>query len=138
MNEQRLRFGIGVFVLAALVALAALIYLFSGHERLFRQTNHYTVLLPEAPGLVVGSPVHRSGVRVGEVDKVELDDETGDVRVGIALDKKYLLRKNDQVTVTQSMLGEGTVEIVTQRPPVGVVVERTPIPPGEEVAGVPN
>lgn len=134
MTQRHLRFAIGLFVLVGFVTLGTLIYIFSGQPRWLRQLNHYTVILPEAPGVSVGTPVQRSGVRIGEVESIQLDSDTGDVRVGIGLDRNYQLRKNEVPTLTHGLLGDATIELVAKKPDSGPV-DRTPVEPGSDLVG---
>ena len=52
-----------------LKVLALLITAFSGFPTLFKQYHRYTIVFPEAPGVSSGTPVRRSGVRIGEVHR---------------------------------------------------------------------
>src|SRR5207302_4254610 len=108
MNSKDIRFRVGLFVLGSLVLLAALITAFSGFPAIFTQHNRYTIVFPEAPGVAAGTPVRRSGVRIGEVASVKLDDETGQVRVEITIERRYTLRRNDQATLVHGLLGGDT------------------------------
>src|SRR5262245_56610707 len=105
MNEQTIRFRLGIFVFAALLVLSVLITLFGGLPPLFRHTNPFTVVSPTASGLQPGSPVRKSGVRIGDVRTVELDDETGKVYVGIEVDQHITLRKSDRPMLVTALLG---------------------------------
>lgn len=135
MNEQALRFRIGVFVLAALLLLAVLITLFGSFPRLFVRSHEYTVRFTDAPGVEPGTPVRRSGVRVGEVKRVVLDDETGEVRIQVAIDRQYTIRRNEQPTLVHGLLGGDTsIDFIPTRAE-GQQPDRTPIEPGSELAG---
>jgi len=135
MNEQALRFRVGLLVLGALVLLGALIVLFSGFPTLLKPHVHYAVVFPSAEGVDAGTPVRRSGVPIGEVRSVALDDETGRVRVGIVVEQGHALRKNDQPTLVHGLLGgDAAIELVTR--PAQAPEEREPLPPGSEVDGV--
>src|SRR5436305_222270 len=96
MNEQAIRFRFGVFVLTSLILLAILVILFGGFPSYFKGTDRYTIEFSNAQGVAPGTPVRRSGVRIGEVSSIELDNLTGKVRVGIRVDDKYILRKSDR------------------------------------------
>jgi phospholipid/cholesterol/gamma-HCH transport system substrate-binding protein len=135
MNEQALRFRIGVFVLASLLLLAVLITLFGSFPRLFVRSNEYTVLFDDAPGVEQGTPVRRSGVRVGEVKRVALDNETGKVHVLIVIDHQYTLRHSDRPTLVHGLLGGDTsIDFVPARGDAENV-DNSPVPPGSELAG---
>src|SRR3954454_17147536 len=99
MNERKMRYGIGLFVLGALVFLGVLIWLFGAFPTRFQQHARYEVLFSDATGIAVGAPVRRQGVRVGEVEKVELDDQSGKVRVNLALDRKHPILTGDVPTL---------------------------------------
>jgi phospholipid/cholesterol/gamma-HCH transport system substrate-binding protein len=136
MNEQTLRFRIGVFVLASLLLLAVLITLFGSFPRLFLRAHEYTVRFNDAPGVEQGTPVRRSGVRVGEVKRVVLDDETGDVRVHVLIEHQYTIRRNEQPTLVHGLLGGDTsIDFVPAHVPPEQA-DRTPVPPGAELVGV--
>jgi phospholipid/cholesterol/gamma-HCH transport system substrate-binding protein len=135
MNDQALRFRIGVFVLASLLLLAVLITLFGSFPRLFVRSHEYTVRFADAPGVESGTPVRRSGVRVGEVKHVTLDDETGEVRVQIMIERQYTLRRNEQPTLVHGLLGGDTsIDFVPVRA-AGEQADRSPVPPGSELVG---
>lgn len=104
MNESALRFRVGLFVLAGLVLLGVMIILFGGFPTFFTPQNTYSVLFRSAPGVESGTPVRRSGITIGEVKSVDLE-ENGRVRVTIRVNKKYPLLKDDRVTLSQTMLG---------------------------------
>ena len=95
MNEQAIRFRIGIFVLAALIVLGVLVVLFGGMSFSFRPTSTYTLHIARAQGVAPGTPVRRSGVKIGEVRKVSLDNDTGRVEVLIQVRDGYTLRKGD-------------------------------------------
>ena len=142
MNRNDIRFRVGLFVLGSLILLAALITAFSGFPSIFKQYNRYTIVFSEAPGVASGTPVRRSGVRIGEVASVKLDDETGQVRVVISVDRQYTLRRSDQATLVHGLLGgDTTIDFLPARPngqaPGAPPQEpdATPIPPGSELQG---
>jgi ABC-type transporter Mla subunit MlaD len=135
MNEQAQKFRIGVFVLAALLLLAVLITLFGSFPRVLTRANEYTVRFTEAPGIGPGTPVRRSGVRVGEVKSVDLDDETGNVLVRILIEKRYTIRRNEVPTIVQGIFGGDTFVDFVPRREDGEPPDRSPVEPGAEVTG---
>ena len=139
MAEQRLRLRLGLFVGATLVVLAVLVILFGSAPGLFASKSNYTVLFPEAPGLVKGTPIRKSGVRIGEVTGIELDPASGEVRVQIRVDPKYPPRTNEAPTITRGLLsGDTALDFLPKLDPNGQPLPRgDDIPPGTEIAGVP-
>src|SRR5262245_52697383 len=101
MGERSLRLRLGVFVGTTLAALAGLVVLFGGAPRLFSTDARYTILFPEAPGIATGTPIRKSGVRIGQVTAIDLDPNTGQVLVRIAVERKYLPRKNEEAHITR-------------------------------------
>src|SRR5579884_3137110 len=137
MTEQGMRFRIGLFVLLALVLLATLVTLFGSLPAFFKQYHEYAVTFTDAPGVNVGTPVRRSGVRIGEVRSVDLDHDTGEVRVGLLIERPYKLHRNEQPVLVQGLLGSDTcIDVVPQRPAAkGQEPDRTPLEPGSVVTG---
>src|SRR5262245_21821945 len=105
MNEQNLRFRFGVFVLMSLILLAVLTILFGGFPSYFKKTDEYKIIFTNALGVAPGTPVRRSGVRIGEVRSVKLDNTTGKVEVIIRVDEVNVLPKGDRPTLQQSLIG---------------------------------
>src|SRR5262245_17931086 len=153
MNEQRLRFRLGLFVVATLVVLAVLVAMFSALPNFFVSVNRYFIILDDATGISSGTPVRRSGVRIGQVSKVELNDETGKVRVTIEVPKKHKLYTNEEPVVTRTVLGDPAIDFVPKQdaatppePPAPAPFPgggeesqappgAQPIPPGAELRG---
>ncbi len=136
MNEHRMRFRLGLFVLCGLLLLAGLITLFGSAPALFRSQRAYVVCFHDAPGVAPGTPVRRSGVRIGEVSDVQLDDRTGQVRVHLLIEKNYTLRRSEQPTLVQGLIGnDATIDLVPYTAD-GQPPDLTAVPPGAEVAGV--
>src|SRR5882762_3138077 len=108
MAEKRVKMRLGLFVAGTLVSLAALVILFGSAPSLFSNKARYTITYPEAPGIAAGTPIRKSGVRIGEVTKVELDPGTGQVRVQIAIDPKYPIRSNEEANITRGLLSGDT------------------------------
>jgi phospholipid/cholesterol/gamma-HCH transport system substrate-binding protein len=134
MSEQTLRFRLGIFVLAALLLLAVLIILFGGLPNLFKQYYRYTILFDDASGVAPGTPVRQAGIRIGEVENVGLDEETGKARIGIKVDSRFTLRKNDRPVLTRGLIGGDTsIDFVRVRPGKGAA--EPPLEPDSTLPG---
>jgi phospholipid/cholesterol/gamma-HCH transport system substrate-binding protein len=107
MNEKAMSFRLGVFVLAALVLALVLIALLGGFPNLFRRYVAYAVNFRHASGVTAGTPVRRSGVRVGDVTGVILDNSTGKVQVAVRVEQDVVLRKSDRPILSPGLLGGG-------------------------------
>ena len=135
MNDQAIRFRFGIFVLASLILLAVLTILFGGFPNYFKRTESYTIVFANAQGIAPGTPVRRSGVRIGEVRSVALDNDTGKVQVVIGIDDKYFLRKGDRPTLMLGLLG-GDASIAFTPPEDAKLDDPTPVEPGAVLQGV--
>src|SRR5262245_56737196 len=109
MNDQAMKFRLGIFVLGACVLLAVLIVLFGDLPDFFRGQLHYTVRFAQAPGIETGSPVRKSGIRIGEVTNYTLDPESGLVTVHIVVERRNQLRKGDQPILGRGILGDSNI-----------------------------
>jgi phospholipid/cholesterol/gamma-HCH transport system substrate-binding protein len=131
-----MRLGIGLFVLVALVLLGALVIMFGSLPSYFKRSNLYTIRFVDAPGVGPGTPVRRSGVRIGDVREVVLDDERGIVRVQVAIDPRFTIRRNEQPTLSIGLLGSDvSIDFVPVAAEEGQPVDRTVLEPGSEVVG---
>ncbi len=136
MNDQAIRFRLGIFVLGAFILLGVLIVLFGGLPGYFQSADQYTVVFDSAPGVSRGTPVRRSGVRIGDVSHVNLNNETGKVDVTINVNPEYTLRKQDQPMLVQGLLaGDSTIDFVPRKAngkeiPTGIVEPGAIIPDG--------
>jgi phospholipid/cholesterol/gamma-HCH transport system substrate-binding protein len=136
MNEQAIRFRFGIFVLASLILLAVLTILFGGFPNYFKRVKTYTIVFANAPGIAPGTPVKRSGVRIGEVRTVELDNDSGKVKVDIRVDEQYSLRKVDRPTLVQGLIGgDAAIAFVPPDDPKRAA-DPTPVPDGAVMEGV--
>ena len=135
MSDSKLRFRLGLFVLGALVMLGGLVWLFGSAPSIFKNQHSYQVTFREAPGLSPGAAVRRSGVRVGEVKSVELDDLTGEVQVVLLIETKYTLRRNDRPTLVPALIGrESSIDLVPIKPP-GPEADMAQMEPGDTLTG---
>ncbi len=108
MSERNAKLRLGGFVAGGIAGLVGLSILFGGAPRIFDNRVQYTVLFGEAPGLSPGAPVRKSGVRVGEVTSLDLEENTGQVRVTIVVDQKFLPRQNEEATIFRGILSGDT------------------------------
>jgi phospholipid/cholesterol/gamma-HCH transport system substrate-binding protein len=137
-NERTLRWRLGLFVLVILVLAGLLIVMFGSAPTLFKRGTTYTILFDEAPNVAVGTPVRRSGVRLGEVREVQLDDELGKVKVVVGIDPGKIVRVSDKPTlVGAGILGNDIdIDFIPQKRVAGAPPpDLTPIPPGSVLEG---
>jgi ABC-type transporter Mla subunit MlaD len=139
MAERGLRLKLGLFVAGSLAVLAGLVVFFGRSPEFFSTKVAYDILFPEAPGVAPGTPVRKSGVPIGQVTATDLDPDTGQVRVKIRVDRKYLPRKSEEATITRGILsGDTAIDFVPKLDESGQPVARgEPWPPGSDIPGVP-
>jgi ABC-type transporter Mla subunit MlaD len=132
-----MRLRLGAFVILALVLLGALIVMFGSLPGYFKRSTTYVVRFTDAPGLSPGAPVRRSGVKIGDVRDITLDEERGVVRVTLRIDAPYRLRKSEQATLVVGLLGgDASIDFVPRQPQEGEPVDREPFEPGAELVGI--
>ncbi len=135
MSERQQRVRLGLFVVVSLGLFATLILLFSGAPHWFTKFNEYSIIFSDAPGITPGTPVRKSGVKVGEVSAIDLDDMSGQVRVTVQLDRKFTPRSSDEPAVTRGLLvGDTAIDFVPRNPDKAQAGD--PIPPGAVIQGV--
>jgi hypothetical protein len=103
----------------------------------FKRNNLYTIRFADAAGVGPGTPVRRSGVRIGEVQDVILDDGRGVVRVRVAIDPRYAIRRHEQPKLNVGPLGgDVSIDFVPVPAEEGQPVDRSVLEPGSEIVGV--
>ncbi|MGL6097200.1 MAG: MlaD family protein, partial [Fimbriiglobus sp.] len=88
---------------------------------------------------VPGTPVRKSGVRVGAVSTVELDEDTGLVRVNVVMDDGYRPRPSEDATISRGLLsGDTSLDFVPKPEIDGKPVPKAePYPPDATIPGLP-
>ena len=139
MAERNMRVRLGAFVAVAVAAFAGMVITFGGAPKLFSTSTKYAVYFPEAPGITAGTPVRKSGVRIGQVTAVDIDDDTGRVRLTVEIEGKHLPRQSEEPAISRGLLsGDTTVDFVPKVDDKGnPLVRGDPYPPGAEIVGLP-
>lgn len=115
MNERIMQFRIGMFVIVAGLVLTMMIIWFGESPALLRDQVYIKVRYPEAPGVLEGVPVRKSGIRIGEVFAIMFDERPNQpdgVVVTLALDPKITLREGTRPRITRSLIGDVAVEML--------------------------
>ena len=138
MAERALRQRLGLFVALTILVLTALVVLFGGAPNVFSKRAKYTVLYPEAPGVGAGTPVRKSGVRIGQVTGLDIDEASGQVRVNIEVENKYRPRLNEEPAISRGLLsGDTTLDFIPKSDEKGQPMPRAEaVPPDTEIVGV--
>ena len=77
MDENRLRFGVGVLVISAIGIGIILTFLFGAFPSVLQRDYSLSVRFDSAEGIGANTPVVRDGVRIGRVSSIRLLDEGG-------------------------------------------------------------
>ena len=135
MSERQQRLRLGLFTAITLSLLALFVVVFGDAPRWFTKTNPYTITFSDAPGVAPGTPIRKSGIKIGEVSSVDLDDETGQAKVAIRIEPKFILHTNEEPTISRGFIvGDTAIDFVPKAADVRDRGER--IPPGSIIKGV--
>jgi len=112
MSEKRYTVRVGLFVLAGIILTAALLLNFSRGVGFFQPKYELHMRVRSVAGLKTRSAVLLSGVQIGNVAGVELDQKTKGAIVHLTILKKYPLQKNARFVIQQQgVLGDQFVVI---------------------------
>ena len=134
MEERTMQFRVGVVVLATLIIAGVLVLIFGEAPRLFEKGIIVHVRFPRAPGVMVDTPVRKSGILIGRVRSVELAED-GTVQVTLGIFRRYQGRiYRDEVCRIEggSLLGDSVISFVPSGKAQG---EREPIQDGDTIQG---
>jgi phospholipid/cholesterol/gamma-HCH transport system substrate-binding protein len=115
-------FTIGSLFALALVVVALGVMVVGGESGLFLERAEYTVVFPDATGLLRGAPVRMAGVEVGTVADIRLpkDAQGEGILVAVSVDPAYAERiRTDSraaLRVLQLLTNEKFVEIIPGSP----------------------
>jgi phospholipid/cholesterol/gamma-HCH transport system substrate-binding protein len=115
MNERLMQFRIGMFVIVAGLVLTMMIIWFGESPSILRDQVYLKVRYAEAPGVVEGVPVRKSGIRIGEVFATTFDErpnEPDGVIVTLALERRYKLHEGTVPRLNRSLIGDVTVDMM--------------------------
>src|ERR1700722_13111070 len=115
MNERLMQFRIGMFVIVAGLVLTMMIVWFGESPSILRDQVYLKIRYAEAPGVVEGVPVRKSGIRIGEVFSTTFDERPGEpdgVIVTLALERRYKLHEGTVPRLNRSLIGDVTVDMM--------------------------
>lgn len=130
MNERVMQFRIGMFVIVAGLVLTMMIVWFGESPSLFRDHGYLTVRYDEAPGIAVGIPVRKSGIRIGEVAEIQFDSrpDRGDgVLVTLSLERKYPLASGTVPRLSRALIGDVSIDMLPGSGQGELVLSLTPL-----------
>ena len=111
MNERTIRFRVGVVIFATMMITAILIVINSDVSwSPFREQYQIQIMVDEAPGVAINTPVRRRGILIGRVAKVEDTDEGALLTANI--DQGKVIKTSESARVQASLIGDAVIEIV--------------------------
>ena len=110
IKQVALEFKIGLFILGA---VAVLLFFLLSHGKIAQMQGYeIKVSFGYVGGLEVGSPIRLSGVRVGEVKRIQILYDSANVLVTCQLYPDVKVAANSQFTIrTLGLIGEKCIEI---------------------------
>ena len=110
--KARTEIKVGLFVLIGLVLAAGLIIKFNKGAGAFTKTYRIRLQAKDVSGVIPGSFVLMAGVRVGSIERIELDSNSGSVTLVARLLTQYQLREDSQFMIKQSgFLGDQYIAV---------------------------
>jgi phospholipid/cholesterol/gamma-HCH transport system substrate-binding protein len=129
MNDRLMQFRIGMFVIVAGLVLTMMIIWFGESPSILRDQVYVKVHYLEAPGVIEGVPVRKSGIRIGEVFDIGFDERPNQpdgVLVTLALERRYKLHAGAVPRLARSLIGDVTIEMLPGSGPGYLPVARMP------------
>ncbi len=116
MDENKLRFGVGVLVIAAIGIGVILTFLFGAFPTVLNNEYIIHVRFDSAQGVSTNTPVLRNGVKIGRVTKIELVDSHDDDGVILTLaiegDRKLSHEYFPRIGIGSVITGDAKLEFV--------------------------
>jgi phospholipid/cholesterol/gamma-HCH transport system substrate-binding protein len=131
MNEQVLKFWVGVMVVSSGLIAGILILWLGDTPAIFQKTYPVHIDFGDAPSVTQGTPVRKSGILIGRVKSVELL-RSGGVRVTAGIHADTDLPTNEVCRVKNTLLGDAEIEFSL---PPGVQAAKTSIAPESIIKG---
>ncbi len=102
MSNARKEIKVGLFVVVGMLIAAGLVVQFNKSAGPLTKTYSLRLKARDVSGVIPGSFVLMAGVRIGTVEEIQLDDDTGQVTMIAKLLRKYELRTDAQFLIRQS------------------------------------
>ncbi|MEE9584955.1 MAG: MlaD family protein [Candidatus Brocadiales bacterium] len=120
---------VGIFFIIGMVIFGLITFRVEQIGRFFKKRNEYKAYFNSTKGLKSGSKVSLSGMNVGDVKDVSIEDDK--ILVTMAIGKKTLIREGSvAVIVPDFLFGRSYVDISLVPP------DRPVLPPGSVIKGV--
>ncbi|QDT03802.1 hypothetical protein K227x_21870 [Rubripirellula lacrimiformis] len=113
MDENKLKFGVGVLVISSIGVGIILTFLFGAFPSVFNNDYSLQVVFQSAEGIGLNTAVYRDGVPIGRVSDIKLRDEGG-VLVSLAMrsDQRLSHRYIPRIGSGNLVTGDSKLEFV--------------------------
>ncbi|MFP6670600.1 MAG: MlaD family protein [Pirellulaceae bacterium] len=113
MDERVLQFRVGMVVLTASIVTAILIVMFGAVPDFTGSYYLLNIEFPAAPGVGKNSPVLKSGVPIGRVTHVDLQEDGG-VLLKLRVQSRYKLKQSEicRIRIGSMVTGDAVLEFV--------------------------
>lgn len=109
---KKMEMLIGVFVLAAVLAISGMILVFGGADNPFVSKFDVEIKFSHIGDLQTGAPVKLGGVRVGRISEIQLQDN-GTINVRATVNQDTPLRVDTKAQIaTSGIVGDTFVELI--------------------------
>lgn len=133
MDDRVLQFRVGFVMLVALLLTGILFFLLGEQPQFLSKKETVYVVFETAPGVTIDTPVRTSGILIGRVSNVKLQDDRT-VLVTLKVEKENMPHQNEVVRiVSESLLGDAALEFV---PTSQVGLPSEPLPDGAKIKGL--
>ena len=126
-TSQKIR--LGLFVIIGLLVFILAVYFIGDKQKMFGKTNHLEAVFNNVNGLQLGNSVRYSGISVGTVRGIKMDNDTS-IRVDMIIDKAIFpyIKKDAVATISSDgLVGNMIINIL---PGKG---NEPSVKPGEEI-----
>jgi phospholipid/cholesterol/gamma-HCH transport system substrate-binding protein len=83
---------VGLFVIIGFIALIIVVFIIGGNRSLFSSTYELKVLFKQVQGISKGSVVQLVGLPIGNVSRIEFEDDSYQLAVYVEINKKFQSR----------------------------------------------
>ena len=115
LNKRIIELLVGLFILAGIVSSFVLAFKVSGFSTYSsRDSFHVMAIFDDIGDLKVRAPITIAGVRVGEVDSIDIDNNTFKAHIGMRIDKKQNKLPSDTSAkiLTAGLIGANYIELM--------------------------
>src|ERR1700759_1473172 len=115
ITERQLQFRVGVLGIVAVSVCVGLVVRFGDTHLILKKRYPLTVHLENSGGLYPNAPVTMSGLGIGSVRTIELNQARGGVNILVDWREGIRLPVDSRAIVTRSLMGDSAIEFVPGR-----------------------